>query len=160
MRRNAWMTAILVLALAVPALAQVAAPGRGHGLGRTVPAKPEGERETQTAPVTRPPLPAARVTGQLESLAAKPFPGAVEGVKMQTAVLKTPSGSVTVYLGPDWFVQEQKFPCKVGDTWEVTGHKSMQAQFPGIVAREVKTGTSVMKLRDERGQPLWRAPGR
>jgi len=156
MRRELWSTAILALTLTVPVLAQVSAPGRGHGMGRTVPTTPESERAAPAPEGTRKMVP-VRVTGQVESLSSQPGMGGQ--VMVQTAVLKTASGSVTVFLGPVWYVNEQKFPLKVGDTWEVTAHKSAMDQRPGLVAREVKTGGSVLKLRDAQSQPLWRGRG-
>ncbi len=144
----------LVVFLAAPALAQVAAPGRGHGMGGTkaAPATPEGEK---AAPETRAPRlgPAMTITGRVESLGSQPGMGG--RTMLHTAVLKTASGSVTVLLGPAGYVERQGFPLKVGDTWEVAGNKSAG----GIVAREIKSGGRTLKLRDERGQPLWRGMG-
>jgi len=156
MRPKLWVTAIMVLTLAAPVLAQLRPGGRGHGLGRAVPATPESETTATEPEATRKIVP-VKVTGQVESLSSQP--GVHGPVLVQTGVLKTASGSVTVFLGPVWYVNEQKFPLKVGDTWEVTGHKSTMEQRPGLVAREVRTGGSVLKLRDDHGRPLWRGRG-
>jgi len=153
------LTAVMALALAAQVLAQVTAPGRGSGIGgaRPAPATPESERMAPGPEVTRKTVP-VKVTGQVESLSSQPSPGGQ--VMVQSAVLKTAKGSVTVFLGPVWYVHEQKFPLKVGDTWEVTAHQSAMEQRPGLVAREVRTGGSVLRLRDEQGQPVWRGMGR
>lgn len=154
MNRTVIVMAWLVLAAAAPALTQVTAPGRGHGMGGTkaAPATPEGEKAAPTtvAPRLGPP---ATITGKVESLATQPGMGG--GMMLQTAVVKTASGSVTVYLGPTGYLERQGFPLKVGDSWEVAGYKSPT----GIVAREIKSGGGTLKLRDERGQPLWRGMG-
>lgn len=159
MRRTWWVTAMLVLALAAPVLAQVAAPGRGHGIGgaRPAPATPEDEK---AAPVTDVPRRAepAKATGQVESLALQPGMGG--RLMLQTALLKTRDGSVTVLLGPVWYMRQQQFPLNVGDTWEVAGFKTTMDGKPALAAREVKKGAQVLKLRDERGQPLWAGAGR
>lgn len=158
MRWKLWVMAGLVLALAAPVLAQVAAPGRGHGIGgaRSAPATPESEK---AAPLTEVPRRAepAKVTGQVESLAVQPGRGG--RMMVQTAVLKTRDGSLTVHLGPDFYVRQQQFPLKVGDTWEVTGFKTTLDQKTVLVAREVRMGGHVLKLRDQGGQPLWRGMG-
>jgi len=152
-----WVMAGLVLALAAPVPAQVTAPGRGHGLGRSLPASPDTEPDVSAPTATRQPVLVTKVTGQVESLSTRPGLGGQ--VMVQTAVLKTASGNVTVFLGPVWYVNEQKFPLKVGDTWEVTAHKSAMQSWPGLFAREVKTRGSVLKLRDDHGRPLWRGTG-
>ncbi len=156
-----FLTAVIVLLLLLSAtvLAQVTAPGRGSGIGgaRPAPATPDGG-ESQAAPTPRPALQVTKITGQVESLSSQPGPGGQ--VMVQTAVLKTASGSVTIFMGPVWYVNEQKFPLKVGDTWEVTAHQRAMGQRPGLVAREVRTGQNVLRLRNDQGQPLWRGPAR
>ena len=158
MKWKLWLMAGLILALAAPVAAQVAAPGRGHGIGgaRPAPATPEDER---AAPITQAPKRAepAKVTGQVESLAAQPGRGG--RMMVQTAVLKTRDGSLTVHLGPIFYVRQQQFPLKVGDTWEVTGFMTTLDQKPVLVAQEIKSGGHVLKLRDQGGQPLWRGMG-
>ena len=150
-----WLMAGLILALAAPVPAQVSAPGRGHGIGGARPA-PATREDERAAPMTEAPRRAepTKVTGQVESLAV--LPGRVGRVLVQTAVLKTRDGSLTVYLGPVFYVRQQQFPLKVGDTWEVTGFKTTLDQKPVLIAREVKMGGHVLKLRDQGGQPLWR----
>jgi hypothetical protein len=153
-----WVLTILALTLAAPVRAQVAGPGRGHGMGHTIPAieHPESEKEAPGHEFMPRRVP-FKVTGQVESFAIQP---AVRGRGMvQTAVLKTPGGNLTIFLGPVWFVNKQKLPLQVGDTWEVSGHQSAAPQRTGLVAREVKTSGGVFKLRDEKGQPLWRRMG-
>lgn len=159
MRRTLWVAAMLVLALAAPVLAQVAAPGRGHGMGgaKAAPATPESEKAAPATDVPRRAEP-AKVTGQVESLAVQPGMGG--RMMLQTAVLKTRDGNVTVLLGPVWYMRQQQFPLKVGDTWEVAGFKTTLEQKEVLVAREIKKGAQVLKLRDERGQPLWVGAGR
>jgi hypothetical protein len=155
MRWKLCMMAGLVLALVAPVLAQVTGPGRGHGIGgtRPAPATQEGEKAATLTEVCRR-AESVKVTGQVESLAVQP--GRVGRIKVQTAVLKTRDGSLTVHLGPVFYVHQQQFPLKVGDTWEVTGFKTTLGQKPVLIARDVKMGGHVLKLRDQAGKPLWR----
>ena len=134
MRWKLWVMAGLVLALAAPVLAQVAGPGRGHDR-RSKPSAGDPGSE-KGAPLTEVPRRAepAKVTGQVESLAVQP--DRVGRMIVQTAVLKTRDGSLSVHLGPVFYVRQQQFPLKVGDTWEVTGFKTTLEQKPVLVARE------------------------
>lgn len=158
MRWKLWVMAGLVLALAAPVLAQVAGPGQRPRYRRRKPSAGDpGKRKG--GPIDRSPRRAepAKVTGQVESLAVQP--DRVGRMIVQTAVLKTRDGSLSVHLGPVFYVRQQQFPLKVGDTWEVTGFKTTLEQKPVLVAREVRMDGHVLKLRDQGGQPLWRGMG-
>jgi DNA/RNA endonuclease YhcR with UshA esterase domain len=66
------------------------------------------------------------------------------------------SGNETfwVHLGPAAFV-ERTMTFKEGDKVEVTGSRMIMMGQTSIVAREVKKGDTILKLRNENGMPLW-----
>lgn len=74
-------------------------------------------------------------------------------------VLNTGSGALTVYAGPSWFLQD-KVQLVRGDRIEVTGSRINVDGKPGIVAKEIKKGASVVVLRNNDGTPLWAGHGR
>jgi len=70
--------------------------------------------------------------------------------------LKTVSGTVTVHLGPQWyFDREGGLKIKAGDTIEVKGVKAFRRGDDVFIASEVKMGGEVLRLRDEKGAPVW-----
>ncbi len=69
--------------------------------------------------------------------------------------LKTDKETISVHLGPGWYVEKQEVKIKPGDKVEVTGSRITYEGKPAIVAAEVKKGDDVLKLRDENGFPLW-----
>jgi hypothetical protein len=69
-------------------------------------------------------------------------------------IVKTDKETIGVHLGPAAFI-EKTMTFKEGDTVEVVGSKVMMMGRPTLIAREVKKGDQVLKLRDERGMPLW-----
>ena len=57
-----------------------------------------------------------------------------------------------VYMGPKWFINNQKLKFMAGDKVEVRGKKVGTA----IIATEISKGEWTMKLRNEEdGQPSW-----
>ncbi len=69
--------------------------------------------------------------------------------------LKTDKETISVHLGPGWYVEKQEVKIKPGDKVEVTGSRITYEGKPAIVAAEVKKGDDVLKLQDENGFPLW-----
>jgi hypothetical protein len=81
--------------------------------------------------------------------------GTSYGVRLS---LKTEKETVTVVLGPAWYIEEQRITFAANDKIEVKGSKmSIQGQ-PTIIAQEVKKDDKVLKLRDDKGAPLWIGP--
>ena len=72
-------------------------------------------------------------------------------------VLKVNTGNETlsVHLGPQWFIDKQDLKLAAGDTVEIKGAKATRAGADIFIAAEVKKGDSVLKLRDENGVPAW-----
>ena len=69
--------------------------------------------------------------------------------------LKTDKETVSVHLGPGWFMEKQETKIIVGDTIEVKGSRLTMENAPVIIAAEVRKGSSILKLRDENGVPVW-----
>ena len=76
--------------------------------------------------------------------------GVKDGLQMK---FKTDQGNAfTVYMGPKWFIENQKLKFAAGDSVMVRGKKLGSS----IIATEVSKGDWTMKLRNEEdGQPSW-----
>lgn len=91
--------------------------------------------------------------------------GKVESVDKITAMkgmdygihlsLKTDKETVSVHLGPGWYIERLDTKIEKGDRIEVKGSRATMMGKPVIIAAEVKKGDSVLKLRDENGIPVW-----
>jgi hypothetical protein len=72
--------------------------------------------------------------------------------------VKTDKETLPVILGPGWYIEQQHFAIAPKDAVEVKGSRlSIQGQ-PALIAAEVKKAGQTLKLRDEKGAPLWRGP--
>ncbi len=74
--------------------------------------------------------------------------------------LQTDKETISVSLGPDWFVDKQSPKIEKGDTVTVTGSRVTMDGKPALIAATVTKGDKVIKLRDENGAPLWAGRGR
>ena len=93
------------------------------------------------------------VTGTIESIdRIAPMKGMNPGVHV---ALKTEKGTVSVHLGPEWYVERLDTKLAKGDAVEVRGSRITYDGSPAIIAAEVKKGDNVLKLRDENGIPAW-----
>jgi len=81
-----------------------------------------------------------------------PSEGACCGIHL---VLKTKNESISVHLGPSWYIDKQEVKMKAKDKVEITGSKVTFEGKPAIIAAEVKKKDGVLKLRDEDGIPYW-----
>jgi len=82
----------------------------------------------------------------------KDVPGRPAGTHI---VLKTDSETVEVHLGPSSFLADQKLELKAGDAVRIIGSRVKIAGADAIIAREVRSGTRTVTLRDARGFPRW-----
>jgi hypothetical protein len=83
----------------------------------------------------------------------RPGRGMSQGMQL---LVKTENQTISVHLGPAWYLDRQDFPIKNGDEVEVTGSRINFSGSPAIIAAEVRDGGKVLKLRDNNGIPLWR----
>jgi hypothetical protein len=81
----------------------------------------------------------------------EPLKGVKNGLQMR---LKPAKGStMIVWMGPKWFIENQRLTFKAGDDVEVRGRKFNAST---LVATEISKGDLTMKLRNEEdGLPSW-----
>jgi len=70
-------------------------------------------------------------------------------------ILKTEKETISVHLGPGWYIENQDIKILKGDKIEVKGSRITYNNKTAIIAAEVKKSDSVLKLRDENGFPMW-----
>jgi hypothetical protein len=79
------------------------------------------------------------------------------------ANVKTDKETISVHLGPAWFLNNQDVKLQKGDTVEVKGSRIAFQGTPALIAAEVRKGGATLKLRESDGTPLWagwrRPPG-
>jgi hypothetical protein len=81
-----------------------------------------------------------------------PMKGMSYGVHLMVA---TDKDTLSVHLGPGWYIENQDTKIELKDTVEVKGSKITFQGKPAFIAAEVRKGNDVMKLRDEKGVPVW-----
>jgi hypothetical protein len=69
--------------------------------------------------------------------------------------LQTEQGKVQVFVGPNWFVEEQGVKLAALDRVEVTGSRMTDKGRIILFAAEIKKGDRVLKLRTPEGRPFW-----
>jgi peroxiredoxin len=80
----------------------------------------------------------------------------MKGMSPGVALTLTAESSVHhVQLGPVWYVDSQPVRIVAKDVVTVIGTTVRLGGKPVILAREIRRGGQVMKLRDARGRPLW-----
>ena len=95
------------------------------------------------------------ITGEVVSISQiTPGRGMAAGVHMN---VKTDKETISVHLGPSWYLENQDVKIQAKDMVEVKGSKVTFAGKPAIIAMEVKKGDEVLKLRDDNGFPMWTA---
>lgn len=81
-----------------------------------------------------------------------PNRGMAAGVHMN---VKTDKETISVHLGPSWYLENQDVKIEPKDKVEVKGSRITFGGKPAIIAAEVKKGDEVLKLRDDSGFPVW-----
>lgn len=81
-------------------------------------------------------------------------PGMQPGIRL---MLKTENDTISVHLGPAWFVENQESRILPRDSVEVTGSRITFNDKPAIIASDITKGRAVLRLRDEKGVPMWAA---
>lgn len=134
---------ILTFAAAVNALAQ-----RGtmrQGAGGWGPATPYGRMYNPQTVET--------ITGEVVSVdKITPIKGMSYGVHI---LVKTDKETISVHLGPGWYIENQDIKIARGDKIEVKGSRITFEGKPALIAAEVKKGDEVLTLRDANGVPVW-----
>lgn len=70
-------------------------------------------------------------------------------------MLKTGKETVSIHLGPVWYIENQDIKIEPKDNIEVKGSRITFEGKAAIIAAEVKKGDEVLKIRDENGFPFW-----
>lgn len=81
-----------------------------------------------------------------------PMKGMSAGVHL---ALKTDTETISVHLGPSWYLENQDVKLQPKDTIEITGSRVTLVGKPAIIAAQVKKGDETLKLRDDAGFPVW-----
>lgn len=81
-----------------------------------------------------------------------PFKGMGRGVHL---MLKTDKETISVHLGPVWYIERQDTKIAAGDKIEVKGSRITYQGKPAIIAAEIHEGDEVLMLRDASGIPMW-----
>jgi hypothetical protein len=93
------------------------------------------------------------VSGEVVSIdKITPMRGMSYGVHL---TVKTDNETVSIHLGPAWFIENQDIRIEPKDQIEVKGSRITLEGKPVIIAAEVTKGDEVLKLRDENGFPAW-----
>ena len=70
-------------------------------------------------------------------------------------IVKSDEETLSVRLGPEWYMKDQGFTINPDDKVEIKGHRISDRGEQAIIAAEIKKGDKVLKLRDENGLPFW-----
>lgn len=93
------------------------------------------------------------VKGEVLSLDTfMPEKGMSPGVHL---TMKTGEESLSVHLGPEWYISGQDTRIAPGDTIEVKGSKITFDGKPALIAAQITKGQEVLHLRDDNGYPVW-----
>ena len=93
------------------------------------------------------------VSGEVVSVdRITPMKGMGAGIHLQ---LKTDKDTISIHLGPAWYIERLDARIETGDKIEVKGSRVTVAGKPAIIAAEVKKGDALLRLRDDSGIPVW-----
>ena len=81
-----------------------------------------------------------------------PLKGMSGGVHIN---VKTVKETISVHLGPSFYIENQDVKLQAKDQVEVKGSRITFDGKPAIIAMEVKKGDETLKLRDDAGFPAW-----
>jgi len=147
MKRTAlFLTTIFVLALLVPSAVAQCSCCRHQGPKGPWPGGPAGEAR---GPIYDPDT----VTTLHGTVTAVEVVAVERGRSGGLHLIRDVAGSKKeVHIGPTWFLDRESIKFSKGDVVDVTG-SLVRNNY--VIAREVKKGEKVLKLRDDQGFPLW-----
>jgi hypothetical protein len=73
--------------------------------------------------------------------------------------LKTDKGMATIYLGPEWYLDQQKAKLSPGDYIQVRGSRVTMENQTVILPNDITKGSQVLHFWDDQGRPRWRGQG-
>ncbi len=134
------LIALLMVSLTLPAFAAGGRGSGGWGMG--------GAYQRMYNPAT-----VETVSGEVISVdRMTPMRGMGAGIHLQ---LKTGKETVSVHLGPAWYMDRLDQHIDKGDNIEVKGSRVTIDGKPAIIAATVKKGDALLTLRDDSGVPVW-----
>jgi hypothetical protein len=77
------------------------------------------------------------------------------GMYSMSLLVQQDKESIPVYLGPGWYVEKPNVKLAEGDKVQVVGSRVTIKKGPIILAKEIKKGEQVLRLRSDKGFPLW-----
>jgi len=94
------------------------------------------------------------VQGTIQSISTfEPERGAASGIQLK---VKTSEGdTMTVYTGPQQYIQQQDISLSSGKKIEVTGSKVQMDGQTVILASQITSDNQTVQLRDSQGNPQW-----
>lgn len=93
------------------------------------------------------------IRGEIVSVdTIKPEKGMSYGIHL---TVKTDKETISVHLGPSWYIENQDVKLLPKDKIEVKGSRISFQSKPAIIAAEVKKGDEILTLRDANGIPMW-----
>ena len=95
-----------------------------------------------------------QVTGTVvavDSIASTRGPSAVITLRLASG-----ADTVTVHVGPAWYLARHQFRINAGDHLAVTGSRVTLDGAVVMIAAEVAKGDQTIRLRDRTGLPVWR----
>ena len=70
-------------------------------------------------------------------------------------LLKAGAETLSVHLGPAWYLAEQPLKLAAGDVIDIRGSRITVNGSPALIAAEVRRGDEALVLRDKNGVPTW-----
>ena len=93
------------------------------------------------------------ISGEIVSVdVSAPMKGMAPGLHL---TVKTDKETVSVHLGPAWYLENQDVKLAAKDKVEIKGSRITFAGKPALIAAEVKKGDETLVLRDSAGIPVW-----
>lgn len=121
--------------------------GQGAGMGKGRGQGPPNERLYNPQTVET-------ISGVVESIVRVPHgQGMSEGVHL---LMKTNKETISVHLGPAWFIDNQETKIQAADQIQVKGSRVMFQGKPAIIAAEVVKDGQKLTLKNANGVPAWR----
>ncbi len=141
---------LIMLMVTVFASASESIAQRGMGRGRG----PRGWGLGNEYCLTYKPDTTVTISGEVISVEKTvPKKGMFYGIHL---IVKTSEKTVSVHLGPGWYMKDQGIAIMPDDKVEIKGHRISDRGERAIIAAEVTKGDEILKLRDESGLPFWR----
>ena len=93
------------------------------------------------------------ISGEIAGIESfRPVKGMGAGVPL---LLKTDKETISVHLGPAWFIENQDLKLEEKERIVVRGSRVTYQEKPAIIAAEVTKGNETLPLRDDAGVPVW-----